>query len=128
MMSGHGANLIFFNKKKKKIGRPEHLLTFHLHPPPCSTSNNISFTSKVVNYLCKTSSPNFWLGRETTHDNRYYLYFKNFKRVPLTVGTFAFLFEDSWEFKIDLHVWMFAQIFTIKIKREQTKKQKNIWI
>ena len=31
MMSGHGANPFFFNKKK--IGRPEHLLTPHpLHP------------------------------------------------------------------------------------------------
>ena len=34
MMSGHGANTIFFNKKK--IGRPEHLLT-----PRRPTSNNI---------------------------------------------------------------------------------------
>ena len=32
MMPGHGANAIFFNKKKK-IGRPEHLLTLqHLRP------------------------------------------------------------------------------------------------
>ena len=30
MMSGHGENPIFFNKKIK-IGRPEHSLT--LHPP-----------------------------------------------------------------------------------------------
>ena len=36
MMSGHGANPIFFNKKIK-IGRPEHLPTFHP-----STSDNIS--------------------------------------------------------------------------------------
>ena len=36
MMSGHGGNPIFFNKKIK-IGRPEHSLT--LHP---STSDNIS--------------------------------------------------------------------------------------
>ena len=35
MMSGHGANPIFFNKKK--IGRPEHSLI------PTPTSNNISF-------------------------------------------------------------------------------------
>ena len=37
MMSGHGANPIFFNKKIK-IGRPEHSLT--PHPP---TFDNISF-------------------------------------------------------------------------------------
>ena len=37
MMSSHGANPIFFNKKIK-IGRREHSLT--PHPP---TSNNISF-------------------------------------------------------------------------------------
>ena len=30
MMSGNGANLIFFNNKKKRIGRPEYSLT----PPP----------------------------------------------------------------------------------------------
>ena len=37
MMSGHGANPIFFNKKIK-IGHPEHSLT-----PHTPTSNNISF-------------------------------------------------------------------------------------
>ena len=37
MMSGHGANPIFFNKKKK-IRRPEYLLTRH----PL-TSDNVSF-------------------------------------------------------------------------------------
>ena len=37
MMSGHGGNPIFFNKKIK-IGRPEHSST--PHPP---TSDNISF-------------------------------------------------------------------------------------
>ena len=37
MMSGHGANQIFFNKKVR-IGRPEHSLSPH-HP----TSNSISF-------------------------------------------------------------------------------------
>ena len=37
MMSGHGGNPIFFNKKIK-IGRPEHSLT-----PPPPTSDNISF-------------------------------------------------------------------------------------
>ena len=36
MMSGYGANPIFFNKKN--IGRPEHLLT-----PRPTTSNNIWF-------------------------------------------------------------------------------------
>ena len=36
MMSGHGPNLTFFNKKVK-IGHPEHSLT---HTP---TSDNISF-------------------------------------------------------------------------------------
>ena len=36
MMSGHGENPVFFNKKK--VGHPEHSLT--LHRP---TSNNISF-------------------------------------------------------------------------------------
>ena len=35
MMSGHGTNPIFFNKKIK-IGRPEH------SPPPPLTSDNIS--------------------------------------------------------------------------------------
>ena len=39
MMSGHGRNPIFFNKKIK-IGRPENLLS--PHPP---TSDNISFLS-----------------------------------------------------------------------------------
>ena len=38
MMSGYGANPIFFNKNK--IGRPEHSLT--PHPP---TSDNISLFS-----------------------------------------------------------------------------------
>ena len=38
-MSGHSENLIFCNKRKK-IGRPEHLLIPHL-----STSNNILFSS-----------------------------------------------------------------------------------
>ena len=30
MMYGNGANIIFFNNKKKRIGRPEYSLT----PPP----------------------------------------------------------------------------------------------
>ena len=38
MMSGHGADPIFFNKRKVTIGRPEH----SLNPHP-STSKNISF-------------------------------------------------------------------------------------
>ena len=38
MMSGYGANPIFFHKKKIKIGRPEHTLT-----PRLPTSDNISF-------------------------------------------------------------------------------------
>ena len=38
MMSNHGANPIFFNKKKK-IERPEHSLP----PPPPPTSDSISF-------------------------------------------------------------------------------------
>ena len=38
MMSSHGANPNFFNKKKTKIGRPEHSLT----PHPL-TSDKISF-------------------------------------------------------------------------------------
>ena len=38
MMSGHGANPIFFNKKIE-IGRPEHSLT-----PPHPTSDNILFS------------------------------------------------------------------------------------
>ena len=37
MMSGHGGNSIFFNKKIK-IGRPEHSLS-----PDPPTSDNISF-------------------------------------------------------------------------------------
>ena len=37
MMSGHGGNPIFLNKKIK-TERPEHLLT-----PPPPTSDNISF-------------------------------------------------------------------------------------
>ena len=37
MMSGHGANPTFFNKKNKD-GRPEHSLTPHL-----PTSDNTSF-------------------------------------------------------------------------------------
>ena len=37
MISGHGANPIFFNKEMK-IGRPEH--SFTPHPP---TSDNTSF-------------------------------------------------------------------------------------
>ena len=35
MMSGNGANPVFFNEKKKKIGRPE------LATPNPSTSDNI---------------------------------------------------------------------------------------
>ena len=40
MMSGHGVNPIFFNKKKEKTktGRPKHSLT-----PQPPTSDNISF-------------------------------------------------------------------------------------
>ena len=38
MMPCHGANPIFFNKKKTKIGHPEHSLN-----PHAPTSNNISF-------------------------------------------------------------------------------------
>ena len=38
MLSGHGANPIFFNKKREKIAHPEHSIT--PHPP---TSKNISF-------------------------------------------------------------------------------------
>ena len=38
MMSGHGANPIFFNKKEIEIGRPEYSLT-----PHPSTSDNIFF-------------------------------------------------------------------------------------
>ena len=40
MMSGHGPNPIFFNDKKMKAARPEHL------PPPTPTPptlDNISF-------------------------------------------------------------------------------------
>ena len=40
MMSGHDSNPVFFNKKKRTIGRPEHLLTSQ-HPLP--TSDYISF-------------------------------------------------------------------------------------
>ena len=54
-MSGNGANLIFFNNKKKRIGRPEYSLT----PPPPSphpfSSDNISFLSYPpfkVNVTC----------------------------------------------------------------------------
>ena len=78
------SNAQFSLTKKIKMGRPEHLLT--LQPPP-PTSSNISFTPKVVKYLYKTSNPNFWLGRKTIHVNWYYLYFKNFKCVPLIMGT-----------------------------------------
>ena len=42
MMSGHGGNPIFFDKKIK-IGRPEHSLT--LHPPK---SDDISFLSSLI--------------------------------------------------------------------------------
>ena len=38
-MPGHGANLILFNKKKIKIGRPEYSLS----PAPPPTFNIISF-------------------------------------------------------------------------------------
>ena len=40
MMSGHDANQIFFNKKRK-IGRPDHLLTSHFcfTLPPRPTQN-----------------------------------------------------------------------------------------
>ena len=38
MMSGHGANPVFFNEKKIKIERPELSLT-----PNVPTSDNISF-------------------------------------------------------------------------------------
>ena len=63
MMSSHGANPILFNKKKTKIGRPEHSLIphslrpitshFYLTPPPqsgrhmCITPNGNS-----RNFLC----------------------------------------------------------------------------
>ena len=40
ILTGYGENPIFFNKKKKKIGRPEHSLTSH----PL-TSDNILFLS-----------------------------------------------------------------------------------
>ena len=36
MMSGHGANPIFLNNKKKKIGRPEHSLTLYPLRPTAS--------------------------------------------------------------------------------------------
>ena len=42
MMSGNSANPIFFNNNKKKIERPEHLLT---QPP---TSDNILFFALPV--------------------------------------------------------------------------------
>ena len=48
MMSSHGANPNFFNKKKTKIGRPEHSLT----PHPL-TSDNISFFLYPVLLLLK---------------------------------------------------------------------------
>ena len=43
MMSSHGANPNFFNKKKTKIGRPEHSLT----PHPL-TSDKISFLLPLI--------------------------------------------------------------------------------
>ena len=50
MMSGHGANPIFFNNKEIKIGHPEHLIP-PLHPPP---TDNILF----IPYPTTTPSPN----------------------------------------------------------------------
>ena len=56
MMSGHGANPIFFNKKKIKIERPEHSLPptplrpishFCLNPPPLPPP-------KIGRYMCIT--------------------------------------------------------------------------
>ena len=56
MMSGHGANPIFFNKKIK-IGRPEQLPTFHpstsdnisllLYPPPLQSGRHMCITPKI---------------------------------------------------------------------------------
>ena len=46
MMSDHGANLIFFNKRIK-IRRPQHSLT--PRPPP-PTSDNVSFCLNSPSY------------------------------------------------------------------------------
>ena len=45
MMSGHGPNPIFFNKKEIKIGRPEHSLT----------SNSLR---AITSHFCLTPNPN----------------------------------------------------------------------
>ena len=50
MVSGHGRNPIFFNKKIK-MGHPEHSLT--PHPP---TSDNISFLPYPPSPLSKWTS------------------------------------------------------------------------
>ena len=51
MMSGHGGNPIFFNKKIK-IGRPEHSLTTPTPPPPPPTP-----LRPITSYFCFTPSP-----------------------------------------------------------------------
>ena len=43
-MSGHGSNPLFFNDKKIKIGRPEHLLTPH-------------FLRPITSHFCLTPDP-----------------------------------------------------------------------
>ena len=46
MMSGHGPNPIFFNDKKMKAARPEHL------PPPTPTP-----PSWITSHFCLNPSP-----------------------------------------------------------------------
>ena len=69
MMSGHGANPIFFHNKKIKIGNPEHLLTSHplcpitshfcLTPPPPAPSLS-KWTSDVYLHPKVNSSYKDW--------------------------------------------------------------------
>ena len=53
MMSGHGANPIFFNKKTK-VGRPEHLLAPYPFPlPPLTTLGPIITKVICLDEICE---------------------------------------------------------------------------
>ena len=54
MMSDHGANLIFFNKKKIKIERPEHSLTLHPLRPITSHFYLTPTTPQSGRHMCIT--------------------------------------------------------------------------
>ena len=103
MMSGHSANLIFFNKKKIKIGHPEHSLplppvplrpiTSHvcLIPPPSPPQSDRHMCINPINLQKKNIKIHFRI---------WFLFYVSF----LVLIFFAFLFQHFHHWKLSENI------------------------